>query len=1075
MYLLKFKTTLFATLLTFSIIDVQAHDGHSSGSCRASLSKPGQVFLNAETVTKEEARNLKRDAEIITDIAAKLGLETPPHQLNIVPSEQLNILAVSGGHAAPHWTDGANLIKSLAQSMGVLEFVTPGCPTCRGYYSASTPYLEQLSVIMHVMGHNDMAVNSMYANVRPSDSPLSSLQLARKLTETYRTVNHDQVSLYFQFLKSLGHLQDYVYGTYEAPEKFDPKRMQTLVSQPGASIFDSIDQNYLHPQTRGLNRWSKTGSILQFMVRNLPDTAPDWQRDLVSLYEQTQRVYPAIFNNKIMNEGWATLMQYLIARHSPWNTSKQNVTFAQLLAGVAFPSLSNPYWLGLSGWNNLYMEFRDRPEIKGLSEVEKDKHFISWARKMYADKNDSEWAKVALNERWINEQKLFLYRQTQTHELDSTKPFDKQKYVALSRDWKRVRNFIIRNYIDVKYLFRPNISVRNPALSARPGTVELVQDISSGFPLEITASSKTLFVLSQLLLKPVSIKALFTFKMNLPPKERDDSQYTYPQPGAYSGSVPYSEPFPTRTQFQKVKLLVQLTVHPNGQIELVGSDKKTQEQIGDAQEIIKALKESVSLFQTDVIRSFRSELMSFESNKWNKLATQVSDSTVNNIADVIYYAPTTNSAVREYLDLIERRLRSSLMDAINGKSSIQFGKKGVKLSVLPEIPEFRYDFQYIDEHIGQKPVGPIDYPGAHNPKDFDLDDNGTIVSPGRYLPGDRFGKRPEEQEGQGQGQGQDKEQGNGEEDGEGDGDPEGNDGHGQGQGQGPGGGSSPTNLEIPLQLYGELLTELLELPNIRRTEGQEAHQDLSRRGSTRRTNGNVLWDQTLMMAVEKARALRKASGRPYDASVSMTDLIHEALKLIEPADYFVSDSTPEPQPDFDAVLVVSVDMTGSMYGDRITNAKNLLYNLKALLKAKYKNVIIRYVAFSDHAVEMNEKDIFSKYFGGGTAYAPAVVKSREILDEYPNNRYNKYVLTIGDGETPDGDAYAAEIDKLKDQLQYAGFAATNTQDAAAAVIEPLRQIKSQWPWLGITTINDTSEIFRALQDLFPKGGKLKED
>ena len=276
-------------------------------------------------------------------------------------------------------------------------------------------------------------------------------------------------------------------------------------------------------------------------------------------------------------------------------------------------------------------------------------------------------------------------------------------------------------------------------------------------------------------------------------------------------------------------------------------------------------------------------------------------------------------------------------------------------------------------------------------------------------------------------------------------------------------------------MYGELLSELLELPNIRRTEGTEMNLDLSRRGSARRTNGNILWDQTVLNAVEKARALRKASGLPYDSSVSMIELIQESLKLIDPTDYTVSDSTPEPQPDFDAVMVIAIDMTGSMTGERITTVKNLIYNLKALLKAKYKNVILRYVAFSDHAIEMSESEVFSKFMGGGTAYAPAVVKTKQILDEYPNSRFNKYALFSGDGETPDGPEFARELSNIKEDLQYAGFTATNTEAGAAAVIQPLKQLQNEWGWLGVTSLNHNSEIFRALQDLFPHGGKLKKD
>lgn len=1063
---MKRHLSYLAVLFGFAILMTAPSARASGPQCEALFKSAldpriGKIEVNAMG-EPDLGRGVREDAETVARVAHELGLETPAHQLNIVPSGQLDIMAATGGHPAPHWHDGAEVVSAGSKSRGILEFVTKGCPTCRAYYSASTPLTEQRSVIMHVAGHNDMSSTSRYQTIRPGDAPLASFHLAQSLAKAYSEHDHDQVAMYFQFLKSFQGLQDFTNGTFEDPSTFSTKGAQiplkadepksfweAVSSRAAGGLFDNLLPTNRPRVPEDTSKWNKTHSVLQAMTEMLPPETPEWQVSLLKLYEQTNRPYPATFQTKIMNEGWATLMQYLLARHLPWTSSADLVKFGQLMSGVAYPSFENPYWLGVSGWMNLYEQFQMRPEIQGLSEKEKDKRFIKYARELYANKNDSDWAKIAIDERWIEKNNFFLYRETQSEEVDPSKDPEKQHFIALSRDWKRVRNFIISKYVDVKYRQVPSITILNPQNTQ--GVISLVQDTSAELPLEISTASKTLFVMAQVLRRPVEIRALWQRSIF---EQGEKAQFPAEMAVTPAGTL---------------EGIMSVNGHGQVSFKIAGQEVRAA-----AQQLEKVIDE----YKLNVLGSFHSELSEHQLKQWAQLADKVGDDTsasasVNNIVE---YAPNTGPAIREYLQVVEKRLRGAIADALTGKTKTKLGAAGITLPVLPEIPSFHYANVFVQQRIASKPVGPVEKSGEVSAHDFHVDENGTRIGAGPHLPGDKWSPKKKPGDGEGEGKGE------GDGDGEGAGKGKGKPGEGEPDGEGEepspghgGGAGNPTDLKIPLKLYGELLGEVLELPNIRRTVGKIPEIQTIRRGILAKPTGNQRWDETMIVAIEKARAIRRGKGLPWDASVPVMDLIREALPLIEPADIRVSGRMEKPLPDFDAVLVVNIDLTGSMAGERIENAKNLVYNMEALLRAKYKNVTIEFVGFDSTARRMTRKEIFSQFFGGGTAYESAGVLDKKILEEYPNSRFNKYVITIGDAETSsqDANAYVREIESIKDDLQYAGLVVTNTQieGMAAALVGAHKQLQSEWPWVGIGHMRTSADMFQVLRELFKGDGK----
>ncbi len=1035
----------------------------------------GAVEVNAPA-EPDEGRYMRLQAERVALVANKMGLATPPHQVNLVPSAQLDILAQTGGHISPHWTDGREVVGAMSRPGGVYEFVTNGCPQCRAYYSASTPRMQQRSILYHVAGHNDMSKTSIYQLIRPSDVPLAGQQLANVLAKAYREYDRDYVALYFQYLRSFARLQDYNGGTFESPSRFARPVVENPHNPPpGRDLWDTVSdlsggffgsmpaKPAKTAPDEYPNDWVSTKSVIQALTQHFPDGAKPFEKNLFTLFEQTQRAYPAVFKTKIMNEGWATLMQELAPRHDPDITSAELVQHAQLMLMITTGGFTNPYALGLSGWRNIYKQFIERPEIKNLNPVAQDLKFIEWARAKYANMDDGAWAMWAFDRRWVEKNRYYLYRQTDGEERDWNSQAE-QDFITLSRDWKRVRNYIITKYVNAKLHVFPSISLINPARSS--GILHLKQEkVVADQPLKLLTAAKTAFVFAQVFKKPVRLDALF---LSGPEKGNVDHGDTDSYNSPWWGPMPPG--WNTGRSSPPRIARGQLIVEPDGRTRFVWEDSKLWvDDSHTANSLEKATRDAIEKYKTDVIGSHGQELRKWQVDKWSRLAAETADQTVKSPQDMVDFAPHQGASVREFLQLVEKRLRGAMDSAINGKDPVKIDGKGVRLKVLPEIPEFEYDHSYGDAIIAAKKLSPVDVKGMVNDHDFNIDEGDVSIGRGPRLPGDKFGKKDEAKEGQDPGdEGED-----GDEDGDG---PPGPPRPGPPGPPGDGDGANETDIQIPLELYGELLNEIVELPNMRRTRGDIDQTAEMRRGAVRKPAGYELLDKTLMAALQKAIAIRKAKHLPYKRSeVPIMTLAREALLLMDPTDKIVAGKMETPLPDTAAVLLVNLDLTGSMMGKRIEMAKNLIYNIKALLlgKEKYKKVIVRWIGFDTVARELSEDAIMGKFFGGGTNYNSAIELDTQIFSEYDNSTHNKYLITIGDLETTEDDAqaYGANLRKLTPDLQFAGVVAVSESgiENGIPVIQAHREIKAQWPWIGIAQMRDYPDLIPAIKELFSVG------
>ena len=120
----------------------------------------------------------------------------------------------------------------------------------------------------------------------------------------------------------------------------------------------------------------------------------------------------------------------------------------------------------------------------------------------------------------------------------------------------------------------------------------------------------------------------------------------------------------------------------------------------------------------------------------------------------------------------------------------------------------------------------------------------------------------------------------------------------------------------------------------------------------------------------------------------------------------------KPLKTVDAVLIMIMDISGSMDETRKTIARRWFALMYAFIKRRYANTELVFIAHTDEPFEMSEDDFFSTKMNGGTQVSPALKMVNNIIKErYNPNETNIYVSHASDGDNwgNDHDAVVAEM------------------------------------------------------------------
>lgn len=967
---------------------------------------PGKVDVVTSGQSALQTGELTKIAEELSQTAHELGMVVPSHRMTFVPSHLMNALASLGRYALPHHNDGLSLMKNGAHARGVMEFVVSGHNCCRSFNNASNRREEAASITAHVIGHNHVSSLNPLMQATQSDPIEASNALGRRIEELKREVGHDEVVYFVQMLYSMNYMQDMTYGTFDLPELFKPTH-----EAPTRPVFTGrFGEN--DPYERTQHPVRQTSSLLQAAKYNLAPNAPAWKSELIDLYEKMVRCYVGNVHTQVMNEGAAVMAQFLLAKHhGRLFTEPDFFKIGWLITRVMKPDIQNVYFMGFEAWWRIRERFRARPDIQGLPEKEKDRRFVLEEFNPILQKNDSySFLNIGLDQEWFDKKGLYLYRSYQDGDLIRQKPPEDGKpiNVVLTRNRERLIRFILRKTVATQLKF-PNVPLLNFNFQQK-GIALFEHKNIENIPLEKGSMLQSLFVWTQILERPVAIKAF-----HVDPRTEAIVDY-------------YAEVSPSG----EVKIREWKDGKPG---EVAGPDSE------QAEKVVRAFQDELRGIVTSEYAANRFD------PSWLPAIRQVMDANLSPIRELIFAVPYASHAVHEMNKIIKEKLVEKVREMIRSGKSPKPNAAGVGVRLFPGIPMFQYDRQVQMALLQKKPPAPIDLVSTRpNWERFDQDDTSSLGAARLALPGDTFPAKP------------------------------GGGGGGGGGGQDPGEASESPDVFVDMEFWGRLLADELKLPNLRRTKGESERVTRIRRGSRRLPNGFEIEELTLENALEKAIAIRKKKGLPYRPGLELSrrKLLEEAVKLIDSDDVEVADKIDIALPDFSAVLVVVGDLTGSMTGKRAELAKQIIWNVEALLRAGYNKIIIRYVGFSGKAYEFTKEEFFNKFIGYETKYAEGLKKAKSIFDEYSNATHNKFLLIAGDAESPPDDQKEVGqlLPELTKDLQYISFAVTNerrgfSMQMVDSFLQVFETIKREWPYVGVAWVEDEGDVLPSMKDLFP--------
>jgi hypothetical protein len=148
------------------------------------------------------------------------------------------------------------------------------------------------------------------------------------------------------------------------------------------------------------------------------------------------------------------------------------------------------------------------------------------------------------------------------------------------------------------------------------------------------------------------------------------------------------------------------------------------------------------------------------------------------------------------------------------------------------------------------------------------------------------------------------------------------------------------------------------------------------------------------------------------ARLEELELAAEHLDTFEKVDLRYKKKEAKPLHTIESVLIMIMDISGSMGEVEKTIARRWFALLYAFIKRRYSSTDLIFIAHTDEAMEMSEDDFFSTRINGGTKVSPALALANKLITErYDPTQTNIYVSHASDGDNWENDNDAV-IDEL---------------------------------------------------------------
>jgi uncharacterized sporulation protein YeaH/YhbH (DUF444 family) len=267
---------------------------------------------------------------------------------------------------------------------------------------------------------------------------------------------------------------------------------------------------------------------------------------------------------------------------------------------------------------------------------------------------------------------------------------------------------------------------------------------------------------------------------------------------------------------------------------------------------------------------------------------------------------------------------------------------------------------------------------------------------------------------------------------------------------------NPSQLSI-IRSYKQMIGRRRALSGPYRQELEELEKELQ-----------AIYDA--MAASTEEGLLEKHSSRINEIEERMIALHRKivAIEGFDKTDLRFRKKEAKPLKTVDAVLVMIMDISGSMDETKKTIARRWFALLYAFIKRRYNNTELLFIAHTDEALEMNESDFFTTKVNGGTRVSPALKMVNQIIKErYDPNQTNIYI-----SHASDGDNWDTDNPDVVNEMIGAGRLMSKVQ--FFSYVEVGRQISNTWFNTMVGSHEDTNlwSTYSNIRDKTPKNLSL---
>ena len=159
------------------------------------------------------------------------------------------------------------------------------------------------------------------------------------------------------------------------------------------------------------------------------------------------------------------------------------------------------------------------------------------------------------------------------------------------------------------------------------------------------------------------------------------------------------------------------------------------------------------------------------------------------------------------------------------------------------------------------------------------------------------------------------------------------------------------------------------------------------------------WLDQLPQLSEEVQATAHARMAEIEERILVLQRKLAAINPFDKVDLRYRKSEHKPLHTVDAVLIMIMDISGSMDEHEKTVARRWFALLYAFMRRKYATCELVFIAHTATAMQMSENDFFSTKINGGTLVSPALAMANQIIKEkYDHNQTNIYISNASDGD-----------------------------------------------------------------------------